>query len=171
MINSSTANKIIRELNEERDRLISFERENMKRSYTKDEAIQDLNGYLDNYDFVEHNKKIVALENKIGKLKHAINVFNVNTKLPIKDFDITVDKALVLLPMLSARKRTLENMLNTNNLSRRTLVNGTVEYTEINYNKGEVKRQLKVVNSMINSIQDGIDYVNLAIEFTNPLDT
>ena len=164
MINSATANKILKQSSDERARIVNFESSNCTYSYGKDECYENPN----NYKFSNTNEKIVMLDNDILKLKHAINVFNVTTKVPGKD--ITVDMALVALPLLQNRKHTLESMISKDNVSRRILSTGVVEYTEIAYDKKEVELELQAVNKEIIDLQNGIDYVNLTVEFTNPLE-
>ena len=49
-----------------------------------------------------------ALNDKIAKLRHGINVFNTTTKL--EGFDFTVDESLVRMAMLTEKKNRLSRM-------------------------------------------------------------
>lgn len=48
------------------------------------------------YDYADTQKKLAELEQRIRKVKHAINVFNATHVIP--DFGMTIDEMLVYIP-------------------------------------------------------------------------
>ena len=55
------------------------------------------------YSFSETQNKKELLHAKIRKIKHALNVYNVNTLVP--EFDMTIDQMLIYIPQLTVLKR------------------------------------------------------------------
>jgi len=60
------------------------------------------------YDYADTQEKLAELEQRIRKVKHAINVFNAIHVIP--DFNMTIDEMLVYIPQLTQRKNKLADM-------------------------------------------------------------
>ena len=95
----------MRKLNEELD--VSRNREKKSCRYTAAVG-EDLEAARPLYDYHKEQLKQAVLEERIRKIKHAINRFNIETEVP--DFGMTIDELLVYIPQLSARKQKLIQM-------------------------------------------------------------
>ena len=87
---SALANKTIKQLNEEKANLLAKEQRNCIYKAYKDETPT-----VPAYDYDDFRKQISAIDEKVRKIKHALNIFNCKTKLA--EFDITIDEALVMM--------------------------------------------------------------------------
>ena len=87
-VTSAYANKLIRGYREELAALISSEKDTCTTIYGASETPIETG-----YDFSSTQAEMDALNDKIAKLRHGINVFNTTTKL--EGFDFTVDESLV----------------------------------------------------------------------------
>ncbi len=98
-------------------------------------------------------------------IKHAINVFNVSTR--VEEFDMTIDELLVYLPQLSARKEKLSLMRNRLPKSRvkDNYSKTIVEYEYVNYDLQEVRKDYEAVSDELNRAQLTLDSLNNSIEF------
>ncbi len=102
---SAQANKLLKKLNDEYDLLLAEEAE----SSTFLAAMgEDPESVRPEYDYIETQKSLEELGNRIIKLKHAINLFNTSHTLP--GFELTVDEALVYIPQLSKKVKKLAEM-------------------------------------------------------------
>lgn len=93
-VTSAYANKLIRGYREELAALISSEKDTCTTIYGASETPIETG-----YDFSSTQAEMDALNDKIAKLRHGINVFNTTTKL--EGFDFTVDESLVRMAMLT----------------------------------------------------------------------
>lgn len=162
-----TAQKMVKQLQNEVDSLLSVERERKSYSYFAGEE-----PVIAEYDFTQNTQKIWELQDKIVKLKHAINKFNTTTYLPhsarFSHFggEITIDMALVILAMDSAQKRKLESMRLESKISRRTLLHsGVSEYTVLNYEPHDVQSVYDDTCEEIIFLQQSISTLNMTKTF------
>ena len=99
---SAEAAKILRQLND--DCMYLTSREIESREFIA--AIsEDPESVRPEYNFEETQKKLDELNEKIRKVKHAVNVFNTTHTVP--GFDMTVDEMLVYIPQLTGKKNKL----------------------------------------------------------------
>lgn len=161
LFSSSECNKLIRSLKEEYENVLSRQADNSKYTYSVGEE-----QCLPVYDFKETQSELNAINDKIAKIKHSVNVFNTNYVLPGLGF--TIDTALFRMAVLNNTKRTLYGMKCGQDKVRRTSYSGVVEYTERTYNVKDVEAAYKEVEKAINDIQLAIDYANITekIEIT-----
>lgn len=97
-LTSAEASKLLKKLGEE---LKELEREEeMKRTFLAAVG-EDVESVRPDYDYEECEKKQAEIKEKIRKLKHCINVFNVTTVVP--ELGMTIDEALVYIPQLNER--------------------------------------------------------------------
>lgn len=102
---SAEAAKLLRRLNEEHQALLLLE----ERSRQFVAAVsEDPESVRPAYDFAAVQEQLAQLEEKIRRVKHALNVFNSTHLVP--GFDMTVDQMLVYIPQLSQRKMKLQSM-------------------------------------------------------------
>ena len=100
------------------------------------------------------------LTEKIRKVKHAVNAFNLKTEVP--GFQMTIDQMLVYIPQLSEQKRRLTEMAarlpkeRVNSYGARTIV----EYNYTNYSVEDAAKELAAVTDELAKAQTALDVVN-----------
>jgi len=104
-VTSAQANKILRQLQEERRDILRDEQQ--CRTFVA-ATVEDPENARPAYDYADTQEKLRALEEKIRLVKHSINAFNLTHKA--EGFDMTVDQLLVYIPQLSERKTRLGSM-------------------------------------------------------------
>jgi len=116
------------------------------------------------YSFSGTREKIRNIDNETRKLKHLLNCSNATTI--VEGFDISLGECLVYMSQLNNEKDRLEWLAHKEPKERRSTVNGVIEYTELNYDKAECKKELTFVLETIARLQVAIDRTNL----TNMID-
>ena len=161
LMTSAEAAKYLRKLKEE---LASLEnRENQSRQFTISvgEKEEDLRPA---YDYAACRDAMLALEEKIRRVKHALNVFNCGTEVP--GFAMTVDQMLIYLPQLTARKNKLALMKDVLPRTRVTRYNSNlVEYTLINYDPEQVTADYEAAADELARAQNALDILNTTLRF------
>ena len=102
---SAQANKLLKKLNDEHAALL--DKENRSKDFRAAMG-EDVESVRPAYDYADTQKKLAELEQRIRKVKHAINVFNATHVIP--DFGMTIDEMLVYIPQLTQRKSKLADM-------------------------------------------------------------
>ena len=119
------------------------------------------------YDFSKTQAELYDYEEKIRKIKHALNIFNVNSIVP--EFNITIDEMLVLIPQLTKQKVKLGTMKDRLPKMREKVVgygaNGVIDYRYINYDIDEVQKEYQLVSEKLTKAQLALDNVNTTITF------
>lgn len=163
-LTSAMASKIIKSLNEENQTLIRKRSHESTTSYVQDETPM-----ASDYDFNSLHEQIVANNKKIAKIRHAVNLFNTVTVLEgFEDYDgsgLTIDKALIIMPMLSSTKSAYAEMKDAKDISRRVDYKGNVEFTKLNYLTCDVALAYQKVSELLTAIQLSLDKANLTVEF------
>ena len=158
---SAQANKLLKKLNETQNAILK--KEGMSKEFLASLG-EDIECIRPAYNFIETNKELNTLNEQIRKVKHAINVFNVETVIP--DFDITIDEALVLIPQLTQLKAKLASMKDKLPKMREQGVysrnSGIVEYRYLNYDITEVEKEFEKVSENLTKLQTELDVVNNA---------
>ncbi len=158
-LNSDTANKLVKQLTKARGALLHQESQVDTYSY-----LQGEDPFKPDYDFATTQAKLGQIGEAIVALKHAINVFNTTTQLP--GLGITVDMALVELPILSANVNKLEAMYRILEKTRSTNVAAkTAEYTCRNYSAEEAAAACAASRERLVAIQQGLNTVNMTETF------
>ena len=168
-ITSAEAAKMLRKLNDEITDVEYVER----RSREFVAAVgEDLESVRPAYDYEATKAKLQILKAKVRKLKHAINVFNVNTVVP--GFDMTVDQMLVYIPQLSSEKLKLGNMSGCLPKERESSGsrggNTLIEYKYVNYDLDKVKADSELVVDELAKAQTALDVVNNSVTFEVEID-
>ena len=102
---SAQANKLLKKLNDEYTALL--DKETRSRDFRAAMG-EDVESVRPAYDYAETQTRLAALETKIRKLKHAINIFNATQT--VDGFDMTIDELLAYIPQLTKRKSKLLEM-------------------------------------------------------------
>ena len=163
-VNSAVANKMLKKITEE------YEALKVKEAHSKD-FLASVNENPDSirpkYDFGKTQAELYVLEEKIRKIKHALNKFNVNTLIP--EFGINIDEMLVLIPQLTKQKAKLGAMKDRLPKMREKVVgygaNGVIDYRYINYDIDEVQKEYQLVSEKLTKAQLALDNINTSIEF------
>lgn len=166
---SAEAAKLLRRLNEEHAAI----RDKESRSAQFTAAIEeDIESVRPQYQYAEVQAKLAVLEAKIRKVKHAINLFNLNTEVP--GFDMTVDQMLVYIPQLSERKSKLADMAGRlpkeREDSSRYRTKTIVEYSYANYDIAQAEADLAAATDELSKAQTALDVVNSSATLDIELD-
>ena len=155
---SAEANKLLKKLMEEREQLCIEESQS---SVFIAATVEDPKDAKPSYNFLEMQDAIGAVEEKIRKVKHAINVFN--TTHVIEGFG-TIDEVLVTIPQLNARKRVLSQMAHRLPKVRKQARYGEksnfIEYEYANYNISQAAEMFKMISDTLAKAQLALDKAN-----------
>lgn len=161
-ISSKNASKLLKQFNEERDSLIL--QENQSKMFLAAVG-EDIESVRPEYDYEAVQKQLKNLEEKIVKLKHAINVFNTTTVL--KDFEMSIDEMLVYIPQLTQRKNKLDQMRKV--LPKQRVENYTssniIDYRIINYDLEKIRKDYDKTVEELNRAQSVLDEANINLSF------
>ena len=167
-ITSAYANKLIRQLEDDKAYWRSKERE----SDTYTAAITE-EPVIPEYDYHAVSKIIEEIDEKVCKIKHAINLANVTTTVMVGDKPMTVDAILVRMSQLSNRKMALDGMRKRLPQMRVPSFGGrnqVPEYQYINYDLEVVKADYEKLNEEILMMQMALDKHNQTFEFEVDID-
>lgn len=166
---SSEAAKLLQKLNEKLADEMSAE--NLSSTFNASIG-EDLESVRPEYDFLETQKRISALQEKIRRVKHAINVFNCSQKVP--ELDMTIDQMLILIPQLTKEKTKLERMARTLPKMRDNAAayrgSAIVDYRYANYSISEAKTAWMSVLDRLAQAQTALDRVNTTERFEIDVD-
>ena len=156
---SSEANKLLRQLNQEHNYLITMEVQSREFNAALGEDIESVRPA---YDYAKTQEALAEVERKIRTLKHAINVFNTTHIVP--GFDMTIDEMLVYLPQLSSRKMKLQAMMSRLPKVRDSASgfgnNKLIDSNYANYDIAEVERNSIDTDKLLQQAQTALDLLN-----------
>ncbi|MCM1218477.1 MAG: hypothetical protein NC548_28650 [Lachnospiraceae bacterium] len=158
-VTSAIANKLVKQYNEELQRLYTDEAASME--YTEVEGIKPV---VPAYDICGTRAAIKELSEKIVAIKHAINTFNCSHYLPATN--VTIDSALVRIAMLSKEKSRLEQMLKPNKKSIKTgfgVRSNQIEYAVLNYDVADARTAYDDVSRRLVDMQLQLDVINTTV--------
>ena len=161
---SAGANKVLKKLKEEKEFWTSREKE--RQIYVAELGEEPV---IPDYDYAETARKISEIDEKIMRIKHAVNYTNINNSIIMDGAEITIDMALVRMAQLSSRKAALDIMrrrqpkarINDNFYGRKQ----TPEYQYVNYDLETVKKDYEKTCSDIIEMQLALDRYNQTVEF------
>lgn len=165
-ITSAMANKMIRQLNEERDFLTEEEV-----AGTFYEACVGEEPVIPDFDFENNNAKINEIDKKILKIKHELNVQNTKAQITVGETVMSVDEILIRLAQLNSRRCALGRLRNKAPKERiglryssgqRTSV---PEYRYANYDVEKAKEEDSVFAEEITKMQLALDTYNQTVFF------
>lgn len=162
---SAQAAKLLRQLKEEHQRLLARESETQVFLAAVGEDPESLRPA---YDYREVQEKLALLEKKIRRIRHAINIFNLNTVVE----GMTIDELLVYLPQLNERRQKLSVM--AARLPRRRAearLGGSygaksqiIDYEYANYDITAAEEEFRRVTEEIARLQTALDRANSTME-------
>jgi hypothetical protein len=161
---SAYANKIIKQLKEERMFLLNREHEDSTYTVAEDEE-----PLIPEYNYEEIRNKISEINEKICKIKHAINVANTTQSVTIGDKEYTIDMLLVRMAQLNERK-VVFNELRSKSLRARksgyySPSSRPIEYVYTNYDPEVAKADFEKTSREIMDIQLALDRHNQTYTF------
>lgn len=153
---SALANKVIRQLQEEKKALLNKELNNCTyRAFQNEEPI------VPAYDYSEMRQKIAELDMQVRKIKHALNTFNCTKVVP--EFDITIDELLVKMAQAEQEKNVLTKLKNNEKVERVQSFasqNTIPEYRYANYDTTKAEEDYTKLVQEIMEMQLALDTVN-----------
>ena len=162
---SAYANKTIKQLEEEKEYWTNKESE----SYLYTAAV-DEEPVIPDYDYAEVAGKIEEIDQKVCRIKHAINLSNANATINVDGEMMSVDVILVRMSQLNKRKAILDGM--RKQLPKTRIDSGAFgarkaspEYRYINYDLNLIKSEYEIVSKKILAMQMALDKHNQTAEF------
>lgn len=164
-ITSQEANKLLSKIQED---IQSWKEEEQRNCKFTAATIENKEDVRPRYNFHETQNEICLLEEKVRRIKHAINVFNCNTEIEIGNQKMTIDQVLVFLPQLNRSKNRLWIMLQNSEFRRKQPNAGIIDYEYLNYDLKDVREEYEAINKLITDIQNELNKVNVTVEFDIP---
>ena len=167
---SAYANKLLRQLEDEK----AYWRTQEQNSYVYTAAINE-EPVIPEYDYVEMRKTLCELDEKICRIKHAVNLANVTNTVMVGEQSMTIDMILVRMAQLNRRRDVLDSMRKMLPKSRVGNIgfasrNAVPEYQYINYDLDKVKADYDKINDEIMVMQIALDKYNQTVEFEVDID-
>ena len=162
---SAYANKVLRRLNDDKEFYLNKEKEGQVYVAAIDEE-----PVIPDYDYAYVSEKIAEIDAKIMKIKHAINVVNVNSTITVGGVNMTIDSILVRMAQLNKRKSILDIMRKRQEKTRISeglfaSRKNTTEYQYINYDLEEARKDYDAISDELSRAQIVLDTLNNSIEF------
>ena len=163
---SAYANKLIKKLKE--DRNYWREIENVRQTYI---VAQGEEAIIPEYDFMEVHKTIADLDDKIIRIKHALNISNSTNSVEIEGKSYTIDMLLVKMAQMTERKAVLGAMRKHTPKTRVMESFGRFHQTTtsniqcINFDMELVKTEYDRIDMFINELLLTLDKYNQTVEF------
>ena len=169
MMTSAYANNVLRKLSEDKE--YWRRKENEGCTYV---AAIDEEPVIPDYDYEKVAAEITAIDEKILKIKHAININNATNKVAVGNAEMTIDEILVKMAHLSKRKAVLDNLRKR---EPKTRINSGLyssrktapEYEYVNYDIELVKKEYERIDAEIAAMQIALDKYNQTYEFEVPV--
>lgn len=156
---SAQVNKLLKKLNDEHAALL--DKENRSKDFRAAMG-EDIESVRPAYDYADTQKKLAELEQRIRKVKHAINVFNTTHVIP--GFGMTIDEMLVYIPQLTQRKNKLADMKARLPKQRVEEQYGRqsniIDYSYANYDLAAVETDYEKAADELSRAQLALDAVN-----------
>ena len=123
------------------------------------------------YDYADTQRRLAELEQRIRRIKHAINLFNATHTVP--GFDMTIDEMLVYIPQLTRRKNKLAAMKNRLPMERAEEQYGRrtdlIDYSYANYDIAAVEADYEQAADELARAQMALDAANQQDTFELPV--
>lgn len=164
-ITSAYANKMLKSLTEDKDYWAAKE----LASNTYVAAVGE-EPVIPDYDYAAVAATIEKIDQKIVKIKHALNLANATAKIMVSNTEMSVDSILVRMAQLNCRKSVLDMMRKRLPKAREnsrpyTSRNAAPEYRYINYDLELVKQDYERISREIMEMQIALDRYNQTVLF------
>ena len=164
-ITSAYANKMLKSLTEDKDYWAAKE----LASNTYVAAVGE-EPVIPDYDYAAVAATIEKIDQKIVKIKHALNLANATAKIMVGNTEMSVDSILVRMAQLNCRKSVLDMMRKRLPKAREhsrpyTSRNAAPEYRYINYDLELVKQDYERISREIMEMQIALDRYNQTVLF------
>ena len=162
---SAYANKLLRSLEEDKEYLLNQESESSTyRAAVNEEPV------IPEYDYAKTAAGLSAIDDRICRIKHAVNLNNALARVQVGQAVMSVDTILIRMAQLNRRKATLDEMRKQLPKKRETGYslnqrNVVPEYTYINYDLNLVKQEYDRISSEIMNMQMALDLYNQTVQF------
>lgn len=161
LFTSAEAAKLLRKLNDDKISLENNERQSCVFKASITENIEDARPA---YDYEKTQKEIEDVDEKIRKVKHAINKFNLEQEIP--GFNMSIDQMLVYIPQLTSKRSRLSIMKDRLEKQREIIrVAGIIEYSYANYDVNKAKEDFDKVSDELARAQTALDVINNQVKF------
>ena len=165
IMTSAYANKMLKKLAEDKEYWLRKENEGC--TYI---AAADEEPVIPDYDYVSVAAEIAAIDKKIIKIKHAINVNNVTNRIDIGGEQMTIDEILVRMAQLNKRKIFLDSLRKHAPKTRIGSVafnarKTAPEYEYINYDLEVIRQEYDRISNTIMEMQIALDRYNQTVLF------
>lgn len=161
---SAYANKVLKILAE--DKLYWRDKEVSSSTYL---AANNEEPVIPEYNYIEVAAKIEDIDEKMAKIKHALNISNAIAKIPVGDEEMSVDTILIKMAQLNSRKNVLDGMRKRLPKAREEDSfmgkNSVPEYRYINYNLNVVRKDYDIISQKIMEMQMALDKYNQTVSF------
>lgn len=166
---SAYANKLIKQLTEEKSYWSSKEREGYVYKVATDEE-----PFVPDYDYEAVSAIMEEIDTKVRIIKHAINLNNIINQVQVGEELMTIDSILVKMSQLNNRKMMLDMMRKLPEKSRVNLSvfgkNMAQEYQYVNFDLEKVKADFEKISDEIMAMQIALDKYNQTFEFEVDID-
>ena len=162
-ITSAYANKLLKQLSEEKD----FWRNKEKHSSVYKASVGE-QPVVPDYDYMDVSEKIRTIDEKVCKIKHAVNLANVSAQINVNGEVMSADYILVRMAQLGQRKGILDDMRKRQKKEReseRYYRNDNPDYIYANYDIEQVKQDYEDVSDQIMAMQIALDKYNQTFLF------
>lgn len=161
---SASANKYLRRLQDEKDRLLRTEKEVSTYVLAEGEEAEP-----PVYDYRATRENVAQIDEQMRAIRHALHRFNMQTVLPKRG--ITIDEALILLAQLSGRKERLNALASQQPKERMSSRyfgsgGGHIEYRYANYDIARAETDYRAVADEVAALQLELDLVNQTEAFS-----
>lgn len=154
----SEAAKQIKLLNYEKDNLLQKEAMNSTFVAAITENLEELRP---EYSYDDTRRVVEDIDQKIRKLRNAINVFNISTN--VEEFAMTLDQLLIYIPQLSAKKEVLQGLMSRQEKVRDNSfgrAGNIIDYRYTNYDPKEAEKDYFSVVEELSKAQTAVDLIN-----------
>lgn len=155
---SASANKYLKRLQDEKDRLLRIENETSTYIVADGEEPDP-----PHYDYAGTRAAVADIDDKMRTIRHTLHRFNMETILP--ESGMSIDEALIALAQMSgvqSRVRSLSEQQQKTRLRDRYFGSapGPVEYRYANYDIAEAENDYREISDQIAALQLEIDLAN-----------
>ncbi len=161
---SAYANKLLKQLSEDKEYWVNKERSSCV--YT---AAVGETPVVPEYDYTEVSAVIAGIDEKMCRIKHAINLANATNTVSADSGELTIDAVLVRMAQLNQRKSFLDYLRKQQPKTRKEAAygarNAAPEYQYINYDLEQIKAEYETVSAQIMNLQIALDKYNQTFEF------